>query len=357
MFDQQELDRSLVDMGMDVRRMKLVTQDHIRQAFAILQELEGILQPEPGQSESQHETRLRNVSNQFYGLIPHRGDTPIIKTSDSIKEKSKLLDSLTDIEIAQRLMAERGDEDLNMNPIDVNYRKLRCEINPLAGYRSEYQIIQDMVNHTQSKEFDYDLSVEGIFEIDRAGEAERFEPFTKLPHHRLLWHGSRTTNYIGLLSQGLRIAPPEAPVSGYFLGKGIYLADMVSVSAQYCYATKDRPYGILLIVDGALGRSFQLAHGKFIGKEDLDQAGFHSVKCWGTKGPDPGYDIQTPEGQIVSLGKEASTGVPVSELIHNEVVLYDPAQTRLKYLVKFKFNFRDAINITKNDSEFSSEDY
>jgi len=43
----------------------------------------------------------------------------------------------------------------------------------------------------------------------------------------LLWHGSRITNFAGILSQGLRIAPPEAPVTGYMFGKGIYFADMV----------------------------------------------------------------------------------------------------------------------------------
>jgi hypothetical protein len=36
----------------------------------------------------------------------------------------------------------------------------------------------------------------------------------------LLWHGSRLTNWTGILSQGLRIAPPEAPVTGYMFGKG-----------------------------------------------------------------------------------------------------------------------------------------
>jgi poly [ADP-ribose] polymerase len=54
----------------------------------------------------------------------------------------------------------------------------------------------------------------------------------------LLWHGSRITNFVGILSQGLRIAPPEAPVSGYLFGKGIYLADMIDKSANYC-----RSYG------------------------------------------------------------------------------------------------------------------
>ena len=35
----------------------------------------------------------------------------------------------------------------------------------------------------------------------------------------LLWHGSRLTNFVGIISQGLRIAPPEAPVTGYMFGK------------------------------------------------------------------------------------------------------------------------------------------
>ena len=33
----------------------------------------------------------------------------------------------------------------------------------------------------------------------------------------LLWHGSRLTNWVGIISQGLRIAPPEAPVTGYMV--------------------------------------------------------------------------------------------------------------------------------------------
>jgi hypothetical protein len=33
-------------------------------------------------------------------------------------------------------------------------------------------------------------------------------------------------NFLGILGQGLRIAPPEAPTSGYMFGKGIYFADL-----------------------------------------------------------------------------------------------------------------------------------
>jgi len=339
LFDQKEIDSSLVDMGMDVRRINDVTQDSIKQAFILLNQLESKVTPDPNLTQEQHENNLRILSDQFYDIIPHRGERALIKTIDTIKDKAKLLESLTDIEIALRLMREKGEDDLNMNPIDVNYRKLRCEITPLERYRSEYALIEEMVKQTQSKDFKFQIEIDSVYEVSRHGELERFSKFKKLPHHRLLWHGSRVSNYIGILSQGLRIAPPEAPVTGYFLGKGIYLGDMVSVSSQYCRATKEKPYGILLVCEAALGRTYQIAHGKSISKEDIDEAGFHSVKCWGTKGPNSGYDTQTNEGVFVSLGKEAPTGVPVSEIVHNEIVVYDEAQVTIKYLVKVNFTF------------------
>ena len=44
-----------------------------------------------------------------------------------------------------------------------------------------------------------------------------------LPLRTLLWHGSRLTNWVGILSRGLRIAPPEAPVTGYMVrDAGLY---------------------------------------------------------------------------------------------------------------------------------------
>lgn len=55
-----------------------------------------------------------------------------------------------------------------------------------------------------------------IFKIGRQGERQRFRPFEELHNRQLLWHGSRATNYAGILSQGLRIAPPEAPVVSFY---------------------------------------------------------------------------------------------------------------------------------------------
>lgn len=82
----------------------------------------------------------------------------------------------------------------------------------------------------------FTMKVANIFEIEREGEAENFKTdlgnrFIQLLFmifRRLLWHGSRLTNWYGILARGLRIAPPEAPVTGYMFGKGVYFSDVSS---------------------------------------------------------------------------------------------------------------------------------
>ena len=50
-----------------------------------------------------------------------------------------------------------------------------------------------------------------------------------------------------------RIAPPEAPVTGYMFGKGVYFADMVSKSANYCSTSRSDNEGLMLLCEVALG--------------------------------------------------------------------------------------------------------
>lgn len=57
------------------------------------------------------------------------------------------------------------------------------------------------------------------------------------------------------LLSGLRIAPPEAPVTGYMFGKGVYFADMFSKSANYCYASQTSRSGVLLLCEVCLSLS------------------------------------------------------------------------------------------------------
>lgn len=115
-------------------------------------------------------------------------------------------------------------------------------------------MLQEYVSNTHgATHTQYDLELQGIFKVARHGEDKRYKAFQKLHNRMLLWHGSRTTNYVGILSQGLCIAPPEAPATGYMFGKGVYFADMVSKSANYCRTSKIDPVGLMMLCEVALG--------------------------------------------------------------------------------------------------------
>jgi len=155
---------------------------------------------------------------------------------------------------------------------------------------------------------------------------------------QLLWHGSRTSNYAGILSTGLRIAPPEAPVTGYMFGKGLYFADMVSKSANYTHASKQNPTGLMLLCDVALGSMHELKHADFITKLPK---GKHSCKGVGKMAPNATESKTTKDGVVIPSGKwKKQEGTEDSSLLYNEFIVYDVGQVNIKYLLKLKFNYK-----------------
>ncbi len=60
----------------------------------------------------------------------------------------------------------------------------------------EYVSNTHAVTHSQ-----YSLEVLEVFKVDREGEGKKYKPFSKLHNRQLLWHGSRKTNFVGILSQ------------------------------------------------------------------------------------------------------------------------------------------------------------
>ena len=97
-----------------------------------------------------------------------------------------------------------------------------------------------------------------MYKVERLHEKERYYAFNSLQNRFLLWHGSRLTNYVGILSEGLRIAPSDAPTSGYMFGKGIYFTDVASKAAGYCHASPENKEGILVLCEVALGNMLEL---------------------------------------------------------------------------------------------------
>ena len=128
------------------------------------------------------------------------------------------------------------------------------------------------------------------------------------------------SNFIGILSQGLRIAPPEAPVTGYLFGKGVYFADMFSKSFAYSAGRfgRSQESSLLLLCEVALGNQKKLWN---TGGEDVDKLAptYHSVHGVGRMGPDYGHSLTLPNGVEVPTGRvtEYRDGDPATKNAHN----------------------------------------
>ncbi|XP_035973951.1 poly [ADP-ribose] polymerase 1 [Halichoerus grypus] len=337
-FDVESMKKAMVEYEIDLQKMPLgkLSKRQIQAAYSILSEVQQAV------SQGSSDSQILDLSNRFYTLIPHdfgMKKPPLLNNADCVQAKVEMLDNLLDIEVAYSLL-RGGSDDSSKDPIDVNYEKLKTDIKVVDRDSEEAETIRKYVKNTHATTHNaYDLEVIDIFTIEREGESRRYEPFRQLHNRRLLWHGSRATNFAGILSQGLRIAPPEAPVTGYMFGKGIYFADMVSKSANYCRTSQADPVGLILLGEVALGNMYELKHASHISKLPK---GKHSVKGLGKTTPDPAASI-TMDGVEVPLGTGISSGVSDTCLLYNEYIVYDIAQVNLKYLLKLKFNFKTSL--------------
>ncbi|KAM4551458.1 poly [ADP-ribose] polymerase 2 [Odontesthes bonariensis] len=333
--DLKAMEECVLEMKFDIRKAPLgkLTSEQIRAGYAALKKIEECMKRKGGHRE------LLEACNQFYTRIPHNfglKTPPIIRTEEELKEKIALLEALSDIQIAVKMVqsSKEGDE----HPLDRQYHSLQCGVQPLDSSSPEYAVIEKYLQSTHAPTHsDFTMSVLDIFSLDRDGESGGF--LSDLHNRTLLWHGSRLSNWVGILSKGLRVAPPEAPVTGYMFGKGIYFADMSSKSANYCFANQNNHVGLLLLCEVALGDCNELLDADY--EASNLPAGKHSTKGLGQTGPDPKNSV-TLDGATVPMGPGVRTGVGKTgsySLLYNEFIVYNPAQIRMRYLLRIRFNY------------------
>ena len=77
-----------------------------------------------------------------------------------------------------------------------------CALQVVPRDSAEFAMLQEYTAATHAATHNqYTLELLDVFKIVRRGELKRYKPFSKLHNRQLLWHGSRTTNYAGILSQ------------------------------------------------------------------------------------------------------------------------------------------------------------
>ncbi|EXX54771.1 uncharacterized protein OCT59_022700 [Rhizophagus irregularis] len=337
-FDVNQWKEAMKEFEYDSVKLPLgkIGKSTINQGYGILKRIESVLM---GKSTENLET----LSNNFYTVIPHyfgMRKPLIINSLNLLKAKLEMVETLGEIEIANSLNIER---EVDINPLDAHYNTLKLDrLEPLDHESIEFKMVVNYVNNTHGVTHShFKLDVLEVFDLERKGERERFQPFSKLHNRALLWHGSRITNFAGILSQGLRIAPPNAPVSGYMFGKGVYFADIVSKSAQYVHCNYGSNIGLMLLSEVALGDMLELNNSDYNADQEAKKQSKHSVKGCGRIIPDPESFITLENGCVIPCGKNKDISGGGHCLYYNEYIVYDEAQIMQKYLIKMKFNYNN----------------
>jgi len=293
--------------------------------------------------------RVYELSSQFYSIIPHTSDgdrgtrtvLPPINTAKMLKDKIEMIEALGEIELASRVIDTKAAV-FDMHPIDARYAQLKTKLTPIDVGSSLHKMLDTYMQQTHAATHaTYSLELEQAYEVEREGEAAAFK--SDMPNRQLLWHGSRLTNWCGILSSGLRIAPPEAPVTGYMFGKGVYFANMSSKSGNYCFANAQATTGVLMLCDVALGKQYELKHSEYRADASCKKANADSTWGKGKTAPDPAGTVPLPGDPAlkVPLGKGKPSGVKDSSLLYDEFIVYDVSQIQQKYLLRVKFHFKN----------------
>lgn len=349
-FNPEHFATVLASMHYDASKLPLgkLSPRTLKTGFSILKELSEIIadpnlaQPRHGLAYTQ---AIEDFSNRYFTTIPHvfgRNRPPAINTSAQIKKEVELLEALTNMDVANEIINDAREAD-EINQLDRQFQSLGMEeMTRLDPKSREFTELANYLSNSRGATHHLNYKVIDIFRIERRGENNRFlsSPYGKLgmSDRRLLWHGSRSTNFGGILSQGLRIAPPEAPVNGYMFGKGVYLADTSSKSANYCCSYSSANMGLLLLCDVELGHPMlELYDGDDMAGENAKKEGKIATLGQGRSIPGGWKDAECLHPSLkgvkmpdVSLG--SGKGKNPAKLQYNEYIVYDVAQIRQRYL-------------------------
>ena len=362
-FDIDMIEREMSSsMDIDTSRLppNALSKRQLSLGLSVLREIEHILLPSEENMEildgPSKELKLIDCANRFYTIVPHCFDrkqsVPVIESLRTLKQRILNIEDLMQIVELEEMRTSSVSHAATLHrPIpDVQYEELNCKLETVKKDSIEWNLIAKTIAETHAKSHDtYKIKVDKIFRTDRDGEWDRFRADPSYDKkRRLLWHGSRLSNWASILKNGLRIAPKEAPVTGYMFGKGVYFADCSSKSANYCFPTPEEPDGLLVLCEVAIGKPYLRLEAQYEAPSKCRKKECDST--WGIGEHAPLQEAEFPDGSIIPCGPIESNALMIQvgktewprakpSLQYNEYIVYRESQLAMKYVVHVKFEF------------------
>lgn len=276
-----------------------ISGTQVAKGLSVLKKIEELLE-EDNPSMAKYE----KLSDEFYSIIPVPFGSRVDKNKFLINDYQKLNDKKDLLGVMNSVVQA---QDTLEKTLQEKYESLNIQLKPLSSRTKEYKRIEEKINGTHSQYHRFHVDITDIFAVEDMLGHKNFNP--KGLETMELFHGSRNENILSIMQNGLKIKPHSAVHTGSMFGSGIYFASDVTKSANYCWgfsrASEDTYY--MFICDIATGNI-----------KDYENAQSHL-----TSAP-PNYD--------------SVRGVKGRSLYHDEYIVYNENQVKIKYIVEFKKN-------------------
>ncbi len=333
-FDKASIERTLASFSFDIHKCPLgkLKKATLLQGLAVLKKIEQEI--EKGASNA----KLADLSSQYYSLVPHSFGMSVPPTilSARLPKEIELVAALGEIDVATEIMgAAQGSTP------QARYAQLKARIAVERDAKTLEQLHKSIrsTHGSTHPHNTYTIDIIETYAVDRPAETAAFAEFAHWPNRQLLYHGSRMTNFVGILSQGLRIAPPEAPVTGAMFGKGLYFANCASKSANYCAFSPEHPDGLLIVCEVALGECHVLTKADSSLTAKTLPSGKESTLGRGKHTPSADEAVAAAGAAKLPMGPLVDSGVGKSSLLYDEYVVYSLSRVRIRHVVHFRARF------------------
>ena len=211
----------------------------IIKAITILFDLKRLLFSNKNNKNEAYNIKRNYLINSYNELIPYSKKRKDVNEFNDELEIDKEISILTNYYYIENVLKIFLGAIYNLNtihPLDYIINSLGCKIEllPKPSFNNnelttEAEYVYNYINSTKG----INTPMITVYKIFESVNDKNFN-LNNYDNRYIFFHGTKVENVLGILSQGLKIAPVQSINTGKSYGSGIYLSDNFNCSLGYC---------------------------------------------------------------------------------------------------------------------------
>jgi predicted DNA-binding WGR domain protein len=344
--NEKLIENALKKIQIDIARMPIakMTKERIEKAEETLKKLKSMLFTK-NDNDTLSCKEMQDLTSEYYIYMPFEVDSknknpPLLNTNQIIDLYMANMDIIKHIYVTYTSIIKNKRKNEVSNKYLHIYNNLGCDVEPLDKSTNIYSELLKYVANTHGPTHGRKLSVINIYTINNEKHNAIYEEYTKNIHNKtLLFHGSAVSNWFSILKNGLYLDSSKigVKITGKMFGNGIYWANVVTKSFNYCNTGLSNGLAILGVGEVALGDMYVPTAADYSLTEKIVN-GYKKHSTCG-KGQNATSSVTTIDNINIPNGKLIST-VGTCGLLYDEFVVYNVKQYTFRYLIVVQDNIK-----------------